>query len=260
MALSPQALVKGLAAKLLPSFNPDSANNDIALRLDSYGGVSTQPLVRKAHNLADEGTYFITNNAQTGIVPTYGTAFAAVSPFLTVYNGAPSPAVSKVNLDYLALVAIAAGASTTLAGYIAAALVLDAGNRYTSGGTNLTPNIVNPNPAAPANTPPGVQIFAGAIVASAATAAARTIVGVRNLRPSVSATVINVVGDMNLINFGGVEGATGSITIANANIMPQAFPPVQIPPGWTALLYLWFPVMSAPSAATFAPELGLWVR
>lgn len=259
MSLSSQGLIRGLVARLLPTLNPDSVNNDVAFRSDPYGGLYSQPLVRKSHGLADEGTYFTTHNNQTGIVPTYGTAFAAVSPFLTVYNGAATGA-AKVNLDYLALVAIAAGACTTAAGYIAAALVLDAGNRYSSGGTNLTPNLVNPNPAAPANAPPGVQIFAGAIVASAASAAARTVVGVRNLRPGVSTTVINVIGDMNLVNFGGVEGAVGSITVANANIMPQAFPPAQIPVGWTALFYLWFPVMTAPSAATFAPEVGLWVR
>lgn len=258
--LSPQALIRGIVAALLPPSNPDGPNNDVAFRQAKYGEAFTQPLVRKSHNLADEGTYFTTNNAQTGIASAYNTAFTATAPFLLVYNGVASPAVSKVNLDYLALVAIAAGACTTTAGYIAAAVVLDTGNRYTSGGTNLTPNLVNPNPAAPANAPPGVQVYAGAITASAATPVARTIVGVRNLRPNVSATVINVIGDMNLVNFGSVEGAVGSIVVANANIMPQAFPPVQIPPGWSALFYLTYPAMTAPSAATFAPELGLWVR
>jgi hypothetical protein len=164
-----------------------------------------------------------------------------------------------VYLDYIALVAIVAGACTTTAGYIAAAVVTDTGNRYSSGGTNLTANIVNPNYTAAASVPAGVAVYAGAITATGATAA-RTIVGVRNIRPNVSATVINVIGDMNLINFGSVEGATGSIVVANANIMPQAFPPVVVPPFSSALFYLSYPAMTAPSAATFAPELGFWVR
>lgn len=252
--LSSQGLIRGLVARVLPTLNPDSQSSDVAFRLDPYGGAYTQPLVRKAHNLADEGSYFVTNNAQTGIASAYNIAFTATAPFLLVYNGG----AVKVALDYLALTAIAAGASTTTAGYIAAAVVTDTGNRYSSGGTNLTANIVCPNYAAAA-APSGVVVYAGAITATAAVAA-RTIVGVRNLRPSVSATVINVVGDMNLINFGSVEGATGSITIANANIMPQAFPPVVVPPLTSALFYLTYPVMSAPSAATFAPELGFWVR
>jgi len=256
MALSPQALFRGLVARLLPAFNADNNNNDVATRLWSYGEQATMPLVRKTHVLADEGSYFVTNNAQTGIVPTYGTALVATSPFILIYNG--NTQSKNLYLDYAALVAIAAGASTTLAGYVAAAVVVDTGNRYTSGGTNLTANIVSPNMAA-GGAPAGILAYCGAIVATAAVAA-RTIVGVRNLRPSVSATVINVVGDMNLINFGGVEGSAGSITIANANVMPQAFPPVIIGPGQSALVYLWFPVMSAPSAATFAPEIGFWVR
>jgi len=254
--LSPQALVRGLVRRALPSFNADSADADVALRLAAYGEQYTQPLVRKTHALADEGSFWVTNNAQTGIVPTYGTSFSATAPFITIYNG---NAVARAYLDYAALVAIAAGASTTTAGYTAFAAVVDTTNRYSSGGSDLTANIINPNGAAAGGNGSGLTIKCGAITATAAVNA-RTIVGVRNLRPSVSATVINVVGDMNLLTFGAVEGATGSITIANANIMPQAMPPIIIGPGQTALLYIWFPVMTAPSAATYAPELGLWVR
>lgn len=252
--LSPQALIRGLVQRALPSVNVDSTNNDVALRQGSYGELYNQPLVRKAHNLADEGSYFVGNNAQTGIVPTYGTSLVATSPFITIYNSNP---VARLYLDYIALVAIAAGAQTTTAGYTAISVVTDSINRYTSGGSALTANIVNPNQAA--STTSGAIINCGAIVAPAASAA-RTIVGIRNIRPSVSTTVINVVGDMNLLTFGSVEGATGSITIGNANIMPQALPPVIIGPGQTVLIYLWYPVVSAPSAATYAPEIGFWVR
>jgi len=252
--LSPQALVRGLVQRALGTVNADNQNNDVAVRLDPYGAPYTQPLVRKSHNLADEGSYFVTNNAQSGLASAYNTAFTSTAPFILIYNGG----TVRVALDYISLTAIVAGACTTTAGYIAAAVVTDTGNRYSSGGTNLTANIVNPNYAYSA-APAGVVVYAGAITATAAVAA-RTIVGVRNLRPNVSATVINVVGDMNLINFGSVEGATGSITIANANIMPQAFPPVVVAPSTSALFYLTYPVMSAPSAATFAPELGFWVR
>ncbi len=257
--LSPQALVKGIVSRLIPTPNPDSANNDVAFRQDTYGGQFTQPLVRKAHALADEGSYYTVNNAQTGIAPAYNTAFTATAPFLSIYNGNGVGVPGKiVGVDYAALVAIAAGACTTAVGYIAAAVVIDQGDRYSSGGTDLSNNIVNANLGV--GQASGVKVRAGAITASAASAAARTLVGVRNLRPGVSSTVINVVGDMHLLNFGGVEGAVGSITVANANIMPQALPPVILAPNQSALIYLWFPVMSAPSAATFAPELGFWVR
>ena len=102
--------------------------------MDPYGAIYTNPLVRKTHNLADEGSYFTANNAQTGIVPTYGTAFSSTLPFITIYNNS----ALRTYVDYAALVAIAAGACTTTAGYIALALATDTGNRYSSGGTNLT--------------------------------------------------------------------------------------------------------------------------
>jgi hypothetical protein len=219
-------------------------------------------MVRKAHNLVDEGSYYLCTNNQTGIVPTYGTSLALTSPFITIYNGNPSSSGLNVYLDYLALVAIAAGASTTTAGYTAAAVVVDQGNRYTSGGTVLSANIVNPNTNYAVNSS-GVSIACGAIVATSASPNARTIVGIRNLRPALSSTVVNVVGDTNLMSFGGVEyGASGqiSITAGVSNVMPQSMPPLVLAPNSTALFYIWYPVLTAPSAATYAPEIGFWVR
>jgi len=251
--LSPQALIRGLVSRALPSLNPDGANNDVALRLDPYGGAYTQPLVRKTHNLADEGSYFVTNNAQTAIVPTYGTAFAATSPFITIYNNT----ALRCYLDYLALVNIVAGTCATTVGYTGLTIIVDTGNRYSSGGTNLTANIVSCGASAIGN--PGLTIFCGAITATAAVAS-RTIVGLRNIRPGVSTAAYSIAGDMNLLTFGSVEGSTGSIVIANANIMPQALPPVIIGPNQTGLIYLFTPILSTPAAATYAPELGFWVR
>lgn len=252
--LSPQAFMRGLVNRALPTFNPDSINNDVGSRYGSYGENYVLSLIRKQHLLADEGSYFVATNNQTAIVPTYGTALAATSPFITIFN---SNATARLYLDYVALVAIVAGAQTTTAGYTAITVITDSVNRYTSGGSALTGNIVNPNQAS--NAVSGAIINCGAIVAPAASAS-RTIVGIRNIRPSVSTTVINVAGDMHLLTFGSVEGATGSIVIGNANIMPQALPPVIIGPGHTALLYIYWPVVSAPSAATYAPEIGFWVR
>ncbi len=246
-------VIKGLVQRALPSApNADNANNDIAVRLDPYGGVFTQPAVRKSHVLADEGSYY-TAGQSGAIVPTYGTSLVTTSPFITIYN---ANAALRVYVDYVALAAVVAGAQTTAVGYTALGVVVDSGNRYSSAGTQLTPNNVN----LVSGNAAGVIIWCGAIVAGAASANARTLVPGRNLRPSVSTTVINVAGDAHLLNFGSVEGAAGTVAVANANIMPQALPPLLIPPLSTALLYLWWPLLTAPSAATYAPEVGFWVR
>jgi hypothetical protein len=260
MALSPQALIKGIVARALPTINADGYNQDVAVRMGSYGELAVQPLVRKAHMLADEGSYYVCNNAQTGIVPTYSTSFSATTPLITIYNGNVNN--QRLYLDYISLVAIAAGANTTTAGFMAIAITIDNINRYTSGGTVLTSNVVSPNMALPANTS-GAVIACGAITAASASAAARTIVGIRNIRPTLSSTVTNVAGDTWVMNFGGVENTSNgqiSITASVANIIPVPLPPVIIPPGSTMLLHYWTQGVSAPSAATYAPEIGFWVR
>jgi hypothetical protein len=68
----------------------------------------------------------------------------------------------------------------------------------------------------------------------------RAISPLRVVRPVVSGTVLDVVGETKLFNFGGVEAMlNGSITIANANFIPVPMPPVIIGPDQSALLYLW---------------------
>jgi hypothetical protein len=261
MSFSSQALIKGIVNRALPVPNSDNTNNDVAIRQSTYGEMFTMPVVRKQHTLADEGSYYVCNNAQTAIVPTYGTSLVATSPFIVISNGATASTSGgpRLYLDYIALTAIVAGASTTTAGYTALAVYIDNILRYTSGGTNLSTTVYNANMASGLNNS-SASIYCGAIVAPAASGAVRPICGLRNIRPAVSATVVNVVGDMHLLTFGSVEGAVGSITIANANLMPQALPPVVLGPGHSALIYVWYPVMTAPSAATYAPEIGFWVR
>lgn len=258
--LSPSALLRGIVQRALPSINLDNANVDVGVRQFSYGEVCTQPMVRKAHNLADEGSYFVANTAQTGVaLANYVTSFTAVDPFIVIFNNNPTGG-KNCYLDYIALTASTAGVSTTTAGFTAVGVYVDQGNRLgATAGTVMT--VVNPNLYYPANAS-NVVANAGCN-ATAASAAVRAIVGQRNVRPALSTTVVNVIGDMNMFVFGGVEGTVNgqiSITAGVSNIIPQNFPPVIIPPQCSGLLYIWYPVLSAPSAAAYVPEVGFWVR
>jgi hypothetical protein len=254
MTLPTGALIEGVVARTLPTFNADSTNNGVAARMGSYGEQYSQPLVRKQHNLADEGTYYVANNAQTGIVPHYETAFDATKPFLTLFN---NNVTARLYLDYINLLAMVPGIQTTAEGFTAAALLIDNVNQWSSGGTTIGAG-KNANMASSAVS--GVVIHCGAITGVGLSAVARTLVGIRNLRPSVSSTVINVAGDLNLLNFGSVEGNVGVIDIAKPCMMPQAMPPVVLGPGHSAMFYIWYEGITAPSAATYAPEIGFWVR
>jgi hypothetical protein len=95
---------------------------------------------------ADEGCYFVTNNAQTGIAMTTTVAFSATAPFLIIQNTAAAGG-KKIYLDYLDLVTTAAGSAASGLTLIQAAVYLDSILRYSSGGTNLTANIASPNMA-----------------------------------------------------------------------------------------------------------------
>lgn len=260
--LSPQALMRALVSRNLPSVNADSPNVDVALRAGRYGEQYALSIIRKQHLLADEGAYFMANNnSQTGILSSAATGFVATTPALVIANvdSPTSSSYKRIYLDFLNLVTTVVGSAASGLVNLQAALYLDTGNRYSSGGTEITANIVSPNMDL---TPKSIaKVYFGAITAAAATLSARAISPLRVVRPAVSGTVMDVVGETKLFNFGGVEAMlNGSITIANANFIPVPMPPVIIGPGQSALLYLWQNVGATNVAATYAPELAWWER
>lgn len=260
--LSPQALMRALVSRNLPQVNPDSPNVDVSLRAGRYGEQYALSIVRKQHLLADEGAYFIANNnAQSGVLSTPATGFVATTPALIVANldSPTNPSYKRIYLDFLNLVTTVVGSAASGLVNLQAALYLDNGNRYSSGGSDLTANIVSPNMDM---TPKSIaKVYFGVLTATAATLSARALSPLRVIRPVVSATVLDVVGETKFFNFGGVEGSlNGSITVANANFITVPMPPVIIGPGQSALLYLWQNVGGTNVAATYAPELGFWER
>ncbi|MGH8265981.1 MAG: hypothetical protein ACRETS_01535, partial [Steroidobacteraceae bacterium] len=245
-------MLKGLTFRGIPVANPDSGALDAYLRLDTYGGMFTQPRVRKAHTLADEGSYFVVNNAQTAIVPTYGTAYSATAPFIIVQNNAPAGG-PRTYIDYANLTAAVAG--TFASGGVQTALAVDVDliPRFSSGGTNLTANIVNPNTGSTAA--PAVAVYCGALTALAASANVRHVVGQRNIRPANSATVIGNIGDVIELTHGAVEGnVSSSSVVTNPLYVQQALPPIVLAPQTSALFYLYWPGATTPAAATYLPE------
>ena len=232
------------------------------LRGGRYREAYVMSMIRKQHLLADEGSYRVASaGGQTGIISSSATGFVATTPAAIVYNSdSPGNAAAKrVYLDYMNLVTTVVGSAASGLVNLQGAIYLDQGNRYVSGGTNITANIENPNNDL--NNASVAQIFFGNITAAAATGAFRALVPLRVIRPAVSATVLDVVGETKWFNFGGVEGAlNGSITVANANFITVPLPPVIIGPNQCALVYLWQNVGATNVAATYAPEIGYFER
>lgn len=257
MSLGANVLAKGLVARVLAALNPDSANNDVALRQWSYGELVTQPMIRKNHALADEGSYWTLNSGQTGITPPLGTAFSATAPAFLIYNADQR----KLALDYLNIANIVAVTATTgTAGSpCPLALVIDNGNRYSSGGTALTLQNVNQANQSPT---PNVSAYYGAITATAASGAAKTPVGYRVFRPEAATAAMTVVGDDFYLNFGGVENVMAqSLTIANASLITTPLPPIILGFNQSLLVYMWWPNFTpAGGASGMVPEAGFWMR
>jgi hypothetical protein len=255
---SPQAVIQGIVQLLLPGArNDDNQSSDVPARMWPYGEQAVMPVMRKQHILCDEASYFVANNAQTSTLITTTAAVDYTKPYILVYNGNPSNG-RNLYLDYASLTNVVAGSAASALTYTGMSVQIDTGNRYSSGGTSLTPKSPNMNSTSQAS---GASVYVGQITATAATGAARTIVGLRNIRPAVSATVAGVIGDNIVMNFGGVEGiSAGTITIANPSIIPVALPPVVIGPGQSALICVFYAASGTPVAAGYAPELAFWER
>lgn len=233
------------------------------VRIGRYGDIYVVPEIRKQHVLADEGSYFVcNNNAQAGILSSPATGFVNTTPCMVIFNS-DSPtntAAKRIYLDFIKLATTVVGSAASGLVRVEGAVYTDAGNRYSSGGTNISSNIISPNNDVGKATSVA-QVYFGAITATAPTAAVRAIDPYFIFRQTVSGTVADVVGEQKVLNFGGVEAMiNGSITIANANNIPVPMPPCIIGPQQSFVLYVWQAVGATPVAATYQPQVAWWER
>jgi hypothetical protein len=227
----------------------------------TYSQVLANQLTGKQSKEADLGNYFIckTPTTGTGIAGvTSLTTYTAASPVLIVYNSNVATSTSSGNiwLDYASLFVTATAASTTSLVLVG---VMDTGNRYSSAGsggsgTNVSTALIGPfatNLNVAGNG--GALVYAGALVASGATANVR-IIGSRLIRQQIP-----VVLDQYIVNFGACDAtATGLPPSALSAAVPAtstvAMPPVCIVPGSSFLLYYYGASMGA--APSFEVEVG----
>lgn len=202
--------------------------------------------------LADEGTYFTATNPTLGTAITgtaAPTAFSATVALMSLYNTAIQGASGAKNiyLDFIRIEPRAAGTNGTNFLY---AMSIDAGNRFSSGGSAITP--VNVNMGSTAAT--GATLNVGALTATAASSS------VRRLSHGQVRSVIKVVGDSYLFLFGqSAATAAGMVLEGTAQAMiPIHCPPVVLGPNST---FLFHEIAASQSvAATFEFSMGWWER
>lgn len=214
--------------------------------MDEFGPLPTD------HLLAAQGQYFVATN------PTPGTGVKLTSDTVTAYS-TQTPAMvlqmaknannkRRIYLRYLKLLVTNAGAGLTT---LRVNFVIDSVARYSSGGTTITPVNVN-----------GTNITSEATlkaVGPTATAGGST---EKLLGHDFVSTVIPVVNDQFIFNFGPIEHAIGqganNLAGTNARLVAFTHHPIVIPPGGSFLPVFWAGNMSTSPSVEF--EMGWFER
>lgn len=208
------------------------------------------------YGLSDEGGYFVTTN------PTVGTAIAMTTsvvddaatgssthaqfaPAALLYNSdvVTNPNYVSLYLRYLKMMVTQVPTSATSWRY---AMRLDNLNRYSSGGSTLTP--VNPNPTS--SRVAKAVVYFGAIIPTALPSASARLVAT-----GVVDSAIPVANDQWLFTFGNsspsMDQLNGGTTAKN---MVYNCPAIIVPPGWSLAIEMWG--ASNAAAASFEFELA----
>jgi hypothetical protein len=191
------------------------------------------------------GNYFRAGSPTpgTGIAMGIQTSFSDTANVLALlYNGG----AKRVVMDFLKLICTAAGSTTTSAHV---AVKIDNKNRYTSGGSALTP--AQPDGG---GQPASITNCRFGIIVATAVQADR-LVGRDALK--VAAAPCWAVNDQVMMSFGTMGQQAGGIAATTAAKIPVALGPAIIRPGWSLLVHLWN-VANATTAPSWETEMGWW--
>lgn len=210
-------------------------------RAGRYGEAYVSPILGRDTFAADEGSYFmaITPTPGTGIIGHAApTTFDETKPYLVLYNGG-SNRIYPVFLRLHTTVVSVGDARTQFT------VVVDDGNRYSTGGTALTKNNVNMD----SSRATAASIYVGAVTATAASSTRRV------LDHIVFRGTIDVVEDVFEIQFGApIGGGFGSSRVATVMDSSRSTAPVCIGPGDSMLIHQW--AASQSTGPTFQVALG----
>lgn len=239
--------VIGKVARTLPTAIVDTTQAQ--QRSGRYGELFDLPVGSGLYSICDEGQYYrameqVPGTARAAAITT---AFSATAALITLQNN-DTAGGKRIYLDYLRLICTTVPATATS---MQLAVAIDTTNRYSSGGTALTP--VNPNSDIAAAGSIAVVHY-GAVVAAAASG------NVRYLSRIVARAVIPVVDDEFFINFGSQDTPNSGALNGSA---PTRFGipagPVEVGPTGTILVHYWVPA-NATTAGQFELEMGWWER
>lgn len=244
----------GITRRNQPTLSAEAVQQQ--LRAAARGELVVIPLTQGTYPLADEGAYFTAVNPTpgTGIIHALTTAWSATAALLCLRN-TDAEGAKRIYLDYVKLMCL--GTAPTATTSIRLAITIDNTNRYSSGGTAITPQNVNMDSASATVA----ALNFGAVVLTAASGSVRQIA--REAQPNRAAPAL-VNGDTFFYNFGQTTseslGIVGSATPATApQNVTAAMPPVIMGGGDSFNFHLYYPG-AATTAPTYEFEIGWWER
>ncbi len=181
--------------------------------------------------LSDLGNYFTASTPTPGTGVVGGTSvntFVETTPTLVLYNAGPSTIYPTMLRTHLSVVGVNAGAVLDFWTF-----TMDNGNRYTSGGTQLT--VVNANGLT--TTKSGAFVFVGGITATANTPKRRIVANIQT-----KTDVIEVVHDTMVFSWGDTFGSSADSLASNAGVTTYpgyAMPPIALPPNTSLVVVRW---------------------
>lgn len=235
-----------VAADALPASVSDGTSKQA--RSDRFGALHVR---NELIAWAQEGTYFKATNPSlgTGIAMGIQTTFSATANVLLAMRS--SSATRAVIPHYIRLICTAAGATTTSSRL---AITTDNVNRYTSGGTDLTGQIVNANTGlGPTSV---IDVLRFGIITSPAAVAQRIMA---NVVLKTQAAPCWTVGDQVKIMFSDDGDAQPLNGAAAVNIVANVGPVILAGANHTMLLHMWNPA-NATTAPSWELEMAWWER
>ena len=238
-------------SKLRPTKNNDGTSVVRPTRTGSYSEAATIPYGVGRISMADEGSYYVAQNAIMGtnltghVAPAYADAGIGTKSIIHFFNGG----TKDVYLDYLSLTTVVANASATAVGF-SAWTDQKGSSSHTSGGTAIT-TITNTRSDSTNTT--GITLVAGVCVTAPTTNVHRVLQ--RLVKP-----YIGVALDSYTFAFGNSAFLpTGIALVTAVTHTVTGCPPVVVGPGCNWMFAQLGP-SGASTAMTFNFELGFWER
>ena len=257
-------MAEGIAARALPSPNPDNANVQISTnRRSMYGETYVSPVGNFRHMLADEATYFRAGNPTpgTGIqLSANVTAFSDTNGLFVIQNTVAAGTANgkRIYMDYLRLNLLATAPTATVSMEFA-----------------FKKSAISREPTTAANRTvlTAASMREGAGLASIGTYMSYANAGAMTVPASVAAnkfvgrctipTGLGIAGDEYIVQFGAdalsVWQGGAAVRATDVARRGTVAPPIVIDPGEWLVIHMWW-LTAATTAATFEFELGMWER